>query len=76
MVNTTEVINLLLDKFRVENDPNEFALYVVRDNGGKYYFTFELLALNELPMKFVLNRNSSNQRRRLPIICTGVIGTA
>lgn len=33
MVNTTEVINLLLDKFRVENKPEDFALFAVRDNG-------------------------------------------
>lgn len=33
MVNTSEVINLLLDKFRVENKPEDFALFVVRDNG-------------------------------------------
>uniref|UniRef100_T1IQK5 LIM zinc-binding domain-containing protein n=1 Tax=Strigamia maritima TaxID=126957 RepID=T1IQK5_STRMM len=33
MVNGPEVINMLLDKFRVENPPQNFALFVVRDNG-------------------------------------------
>jgi len=33
MVNTSEVINLLLDKFCVENSPEDFALFVVRENG-------------------------------------------
>lgn len=33
LVNGPEVINMLLDKFRVENNPQDFALFVVRDNG-------------------------------------------
>lgn len=33
LVNGPEVINMLLDKFRVENSPDDFALFVVRDNG-------------------------------------------
>lgn len=34
LVNTTEVVNMLLDKFKVENSPRDFALFIVRDNGG------------------------------------------
>lgn len=33
LVNTSEVINLLLEKYKVESDPQHFALFVVRDNG-------------------------------------------
>ncbi|CAG9859189.1 unnamed protein product [Phyllotreta striolata] len=33
LVNTSEVINLLLEKYKVESDPQNFALFVVRDNG-------------------------------------------
>ncbi|GAB6028217.1 hypothetical protein CHUAL_002411 [Chamberlinius hualienensis] len=33
MVTTKVVINLLLSKFRIENNPDDFALFVVRDNG-------------------------------------------
>ncbi|XP_018573460.1 uncharacterized protein LOC108912643 [Anoplophora glabripennis] len=33
LVNTVEVINLILEKYKVESDPQNFALFVVRDNG-------------------------------------------
>lgn len=33
LVNTQEVINLLLEKYKVESRPENFALFVVRDNG-------------------------------------------
>ncbi|RWS26172.1 ras association domain-containing protein 2-like protein [Leptotrombidium deliense] len=33
LVNTTEVINLLLEKFKVTNKPEDFALFIVYDNG-------------------------------------------
>lgn len=33
MVNTQDVIKLLLEKYKVESDCNNFALFVVRDNG-------------------------------------------
>lgn len=35
LVNTQEVINLMLEKYKVDSDPQNFALFVVRDNGGK-----------------------------------------
>lgn len=35
LVNTVEVINLILEKYKVESDPQNFALFVVRDNGGR-----------------------------------------
>lgn len=34
LVNTQEVINLLLEKYKVESYSNNFALFAVRDNGG------------------------------------------
>jgi hypothetical protein len=34
LVNTQEVINLMLDKYKVDSDGSNFALFVVRDNGG------------------------------------------
>ncbi|KAG1675802.1 Ras association domain-containing protein 2 [Nymphon striatum] len=37
LVNTTEVINMLLDKFKVENSPKDFALFVVRENGERRF---------------------------------------
>ncbi|XP_060523509.1 uncharacterized protein LOC132700312 [Cylas formicarius] len=33
LVNTQEVIKLILEKYKVESDPNHFALFIVRDNG-------------------------------------------
>ncbi|XP_022185024.2 uncharacterized protein LOC111044243 [Nilaparvata lugens] len=33
LVSTQEVINLMLDKYKVDSKPNNFALFVVRDNG-------------------------------------------
>lgn len=35
LVNTQEVINLMLEKYKVDSYPQNFALFVVRDNGGK-----------------------------------------
>jgi Ras association domain-containing protein 2/4 len=34
LVNTQEVINLLLEKYKVDSRPVNFALFIVRDNGG------------------------------------------
>lgn len=34
LVNTQEVINLMLEKYKVDSNPDNFALFVVRDNGG------------------------------------------
>lgn len=36
LVNTNEVINLMLEKYKVESDSKNFALFFVRDNGGKH----------------------------------------
>lgn len=33
LVNTQDVIQLLLEKYKVESSPHNFALFVVRDNG-------------------------------------------
>ncbi|KAL1509016.1 hypothetical protein ABEB36_003823 [Hypothenemus hampei] len=33
MVNSQEVIKLILEKYKVESDSNNFALFIVRDNG-------------------------------------------
>lgn len=33
LVNTQDVINLLLEKYKVESRSENFALYIVRDNG-------------------------------------------
>lgn len=37
LVNTQEVINLILEKYKVDSDARNFALFVVRDNGGMYF---------------------------------------
>lgn len=34
LVSTQEVINLMLDKYKVDAKPDNFALFVIRDNGG------------------------------------------
>jgi len=36
LVNTQEVINLLLEKYKVDSKPVNFALFIVRDNGGRF----------------------------------------
>lgn len=33
LVSTQDVINLLLEKYKVESNPKNFALFIVRDNG-------------------------------------------
>ncbi|KAK9887561.1 hypothetical protein WA026_023367 [Henosepilachna vigintioctopunctata] len=33
LVNTQEVVNLILEKYKVESDPSNFALFMIRDNG-------------------------------------------
>jgi len=33
MVTTTEVINLVLEKYKVDSSPGNFSLFIVRDNG-------------------------------------------
>ena len=35
LVNTQEVINMLLDKYRVECPASNFSLFVVKDNGER-----------------------------------------
>ena len=34
LVNTQEVINMILDKYRVECPSSNFSLFIVKDNGG------------------------------------------
>ncbi|KAF5305445.1 hypothetical protein FQA39_LY01536 [Lamprigera yunnana] len=36
LVNTQEVVNLILEKYKVESDPSNFALFVVHDNGEQH----------------------------------------
>lgn len=52
LVTTPEVINLMLDKYKVDGKANQFSLFLVFDNGGnfkKYFFilhsTFLLLTI-------------------------------
>lgn len=33
LVNTQEVVKLILEKYKVESDSNNFALFIIRDNG-------------------------------------------
>lgn len=42
LVTAPEVINILLDKFKVVNNPEDFVLYVVRSSGGmvQYHYIF------------------------------------
>lgn len=35
LVTTPEVINLMLDKYKVDGKANQFSLFLVFDNGGK-----------------------------------------
>ena len=35
LVGTQEVLKMILDKYNIESEPDQFALYVVKDNGGK-----------------------------------------
>lgn len=34
LVSTQEVVNLMLDKYRVDSKPDNFALFIIYDNGG------------------------------------------
>lgn len=42
LVSTQEVINLMLDKYKVDAKPDNFALFVIRDNGGEFSFSFQI----------------------------------
>ena len=35
LVQTREVIQMILDKYKVESEPDRFAIFVVKDTGGK-----------------------------------------
>ena len=68
LVNTNEVINLLLDKFKVTNEPQNFSLFIVRDNGecrrimGNEYplLTRVLLGPDENAVRFyILNKDNT-----------------
>lgn len=70
LVNAPEVINQLLDKFKVENSPQDFALYVVRDNGERRLMLddeFPLLARvmlgpdESVAKLFIMNRENTNE---------------
>lgn len=41
LVTTGEVINMLLDKFKVTNQSRDFSLFVVKDTGGKFILLFK-----------------------------------
>ena len=34
LVGTQEVLKMILDKYNIESEPDQFAIYVVKDNGG------------------------------------------
>ena len=40
VLSASEVLVLLFEKYCMESDPEQFALYVVRENGGIYKFYF------------------------------------
>jgi hypothetical protein len=40
---TNDVIMMLLEKYKVESDQQEFALYVLRENGGEFHGNFQKL---------------------------------
>ncbi|XP_064458134.1 ras association domain-containing protein 2-like isoform X2 [Ornithodoros turicata] len=70
LVNAPEVINQLLDKFKVENPPQEFALYVVRDTGERRLMQDDeypllvrvMLGADEDVAKiFIMNRGKTNE---------------
>lgn len=63
LVNTQEVINLMLDKYKVDAKPDNFALFVVRDNGGELsYFRKHVSILNYYLRKIIF---FSIEQRRL-----------
>lgn len=46
LVSTQEVINLMLDKYKVDAKPDNFALFIVRDNGGKLFYNYACKVYN------------------------------
>lgn len=47
LVNTQEVINLLLEKYKVDSKPINFALFIIRDNGGMLCCVFSSLSIDK-----------------------------
>jgi len=45
LVQTREVIQMILDKYKVESEPDRFAIFVVKDNGGEILILFRKDAL-------------------------------
>ena len=37
LVQTREVVQMILDKYKVESEPEQFAIFVVKESGGMYY---------------------------------------
>jgi len=53
LVSTQEVVNMLLDKYRVECPASNFCLFIIKDNGGNYIHQQNLLFKMECKVKFV-----------------------
>ena len=45
VLNTPEVIKMILEKYQVESESNQFALYVVKDSGGITITYFDLITV-------------------------------
>ena len=43
LVKTREVIQMILDKYKVESEPDRFAIFVVKDTGGISLTLYRLL---------------------------------
>lgn len=46
LVTTPEVINMMLDKYKVDGKVDQFSLFLVFDNGGKYQFIINYIYFN------------------------------
>ena len=71
LVSTQEVINMLLDKYRVECPASNFSLFVVKDNGG-INFLILLIQFNKHPFS---NREKKSKGRRVPFAVARDAGT-
>lgn len=69
LVSTEEVINLMLDKYKVDSKPCNFALFVVRDNGGKIQ-SYKSWTVT-LTIVYKIDRSSPDLADRPILVCCG-----
>ena len=38
LLTTSEILNMILEKYQITSDQENYGLFLVKDSGGKYFF--------------------------------------